>query len=263
MSEHPLSYPEAPELRPGDRVAAPDFAVIGAMKSGTTRLWRLFRTHPEFHVDPRWDQLLPGGRSPVRTVKERMFLMETHEVFGAEQVEQYRRWFARPPGSFCGDFTPYYLSAFWVPLQFKHAAPDAKLVAILRDPIERFMSGMSQAGSNDPFRVQDHFELGLYRQQLARWEKHFPRDRLLVLQYESFNREPAAWLARIFEFLGMDPSHRPDPELLQRRINAGGPKAEIPQHGLESLASGFREDTEALFRDFPELEPELWGDWWR
>lgn len=256
-------YPTAPKPRPGDVLDGPDFAVLGAMKAGTTRLWALLRSHPQFFVDPGWDQLLQSETSRFRNVKERMFFVETGVEFGDAEVEQYRRWFARPQGTFCGDFTPYYLSSFWAPLQFKHAAPDAKLIVVLRDPIDRFISGVTHDGSTAPPVLTAQFGLGFYREQLARWKAYFPEDQFLVLQFEAMNLDPLAALIRVFEFVGMDPDYRPDPELLQKRINPGRERPEVPRHLLESLANGYREETLALLRECPELDPELWGDWLR
>jgi hypothetical protein len=211
----------------------PDFLVVGAQRAGTTSLYQYLVAHPpvgaplrkEVHFfDLHYGRGLGWYRShfPLRARRT--------------AVERSGRRFV------CGEASPYYL---YHPAAAERAArtvPDARLLAILRNPVDRAFShyhherergreplsfeealareperlaGQSErvaaGGESEAHRVFSYLARGRYAEQLEPWLARFPRDRLLVLGSEAFYADPRAAMARVFAFLGLPPhegSHR-------------------------------------------------------
>lgn len=198
---HPPKCPE------GWTVAPPDFVGLGAQRSGTTWLYSLIAAHPDVQGEA--------------TKELHYFHRFWNRPFTDDDVRRYARYFPRPAGRIAGEWSPGYLSHFWVPPLVARAAPDAKLLVSLRDPVERYRSGvvlqsetrrLGAAGASTAFR------LGCYGLQLEHLLHYVDRERLHLVQFEDATRDPAGELARIYEFLGLDPAFRPDG--IDRRVNA-------------------------------------------
>jgi hypothetical protein len=121
--------------------------------------------------------------------KERHYLSHCGPgSFGAAEIARYQGWFPRVPGTITGEWTPDYLGYPWVPPLLARAAPEAKLLVILRDPVERFRSGLSfrlSMGAPDTgATVADAVRQGFYARWLRRYLAYFAPEQLLVLQYE-------------------------------------------------------------------------------
>jgi hypothetical protein len=84
---------------------------------------------------------------------------------------------------------------------------------------------------------------------------HFPRERLLLLQFERCMREPAAQLRRTYEFLGLDPSFAPGDQM--QRVNAGG-TIDLDDGLIADVGRALGPDAEELARTFPEIDLSLW-----
>jgi hypothetical protein len=229
-------------------VAPPDFVGIGAGKSGTSWWYKLLQRHPSmFH--------------PEFAHKERTFL--TAEFVEREPVEadrlRYAGWFARPPGLLAGEWSPWYLFHPWFGRVVRELAPEARLLVILRDPVERFRSdsSMTRTRRGPGIRTDEIMvRRGLYASWLAALEPHVERSQLLVLQYERCVASPQAELDRTFAFLGLDPVTVED---------AGAPvnatrvdKGLLPAGRHDALVDLYRDDVEALAARYPEIDLDLW-----
>ncbi|MDZ7673846.1 MAG: sulfotransferase [Acidimicrobiales bacterium] len=193
---------EVPPCPEGHAVAPPDFVGVGVMKAGTSWWYQLIVDHPEVGD--------VGGRP-----KEVHFFDRYGGVsFGDEDAARYHRYFPRPGGTIAGEWTPRYSFDFWTAPLLARAAPEVKCLLMLRDPVERFLSGLTQElgrGQRLSLRMlNEHFLRGLYAPQLRRLQAVIPPERLLVLQYEQCVADPVAELARTYEFLGVDARHRPE-----------------------------------------------------
>ena len=99
----------------------------------------------------------------------------------------------------------------WTPALLRRAAPEARLLVLLRDPVERFRSGTTLAenrftvGSTARAAANAAFNRGLYADQLLRLWQAFPREQVLVLQYERCVADPRGELARTYAFIGLAP----------------------------------------------------------
>jgi hypothetical protein len=229
-----------------------DFLLIGAAKTGTTSLFQYLRGHPEVHLPPE---------------KEAPFF--SHD---SEYVRGWD-WFVRskfrdaPAEKKWGKVTPYYMAGAplrspdaeppeWergmpleriVPERIKRDLPDVKLIAVLRDPVDRCISNYRmvvkkgyetrefaesieallspealEAARRDPQREDSSVVRGEYGRVLNDYFDLFPREQILVLFTDELERDPAAVCRRIFEFIGVDPDH--EPENIGRRYHRGGEK---------------------------------------
>ena len=94
---------------------------------------------------------------------------------------------------------------------------------LLRDPVDRFRSGLTHTDDATLATLSHRdaaggFQRGLYAQQLRRVFDAFPREQVLVLQYEACREDPARELARTFAFLGLRPVELP-PSTFTREFN--------------------------------------------
>lgn len=242
-----------PARRPGEVTGPPDFVGIGVQKAGTSWWFDLITAHPDAA------ELIAGPDNPVQ--KERHFFTRyATEAFGDGEIACYHGWFPHLAGKLCGEWTPDYLYYPWVPALLAKAAPDAKLLVILRDPVERFRSGLThelELGAvgigNTVTAAIDH---GFYAAQLRRWLDHFDRKQILVLQYERCAADPAGQLAATFRFLGLAPYEPPG---LSRPVHATvGRKVPLDDDVVQRLVHIYREDVADLCGLVPDIDRALW-----
>jgi Sulfotransferase domain len=245
----PLEIPPCP---PGWSTGPPDFVGIGAQRSGTSWWYRGIEAHPgiatvegqakELHYFNRfWQGELPDG-----------------------WIERYHQLFPRPEGRLAGEFTPRYMQDFWTPPLIREAAPEARLLVLLRDPVERFRSGVERTVRRSPggrpidlVQVSDALARGLYAAQLRRVLDHFPREQLLVLQFERCRDEPLATLGASWRFLGLDPLGELPESMLER--GKAREKPELPDRWRAELVARLADDVRDLAALFPEaIDLERW-----
>jgi hypothetical protein len=236
-----------PALLPGEVAGAPDFVGIGVQKAGTTWWHGLVAAHPQ--VSARTD-----------LHKERHFFDRfALHAFGPADVAGYHGWFPRQPGTLAGEWTPDYVHMPWVPVLMSQAAPKARLLVLLRDPVERLRSGLAhhraQRGKVTAEVWADAVDRGFYDSQLRRWDSVFAADRVLVLQYERCMADPAGELARTYRFLGLDPFV---PEGLIHRVSASKDRAPLPEDVRRRLVDLYAADVTALAKNYPDLEVDRW-----
>lgn len=204
--------------------------------------------------------------SPEAPVRRELHFFDSFadRPFERRDAELYQRFFPRPDGELCGEWTPRYMLDFWTPRLLRLAAPEARLLVVLRDPVERYLSGLSAAAPIAHARgiplawmpANDAVMRGLYARQLAGLLEHFERDRVLVLQYERCCRDPAAELHRTYEFLGVDANHRPAG--LRRQAGPTRPKPELPPQVREDLVGALVGDVRELVGGWSEIDVGLW-----
>lgn len=242
----------------------PDFLGIGGTRCGTTWLHDSLRRHPQLWLPPI-KELHYFDRSPAYASPS--YLAAGHltgRVFGAgpDQV-QWRRaagrhllgsprhpstmrwkwryylgepsdsWYASlfPPGGteVRGEITPAYslLSNADV-AGVASLMPTAKILFLLRDPVERAWSGFRRRGLT-PEQIRARLarpvdRRGDYLTTIARWGAVFPRHQFHVDFYDDIEADPAGLLRRIFRVLGVADSAQLAGELaLGHRVNAAPP----------------------------------------
>lgn len=239
----------APPLGPDEASGPPDYIGIGVQKAGTSWWNRLIMDHPHAHTH-------------ASVHKERHFFARFGaEQFGPGDITDYHRWFPRLPGTITGEWTPDYFYYPWVPSLMAQAAPDARLLLILRDPVERFRSGMAHQIRNGADHVgsiqTEAIGRSLYADALRRWQSWFPPDQMLILQYEVCAEEPETQLQRTYEFLGLQPDFRP-PDLRAELNKTVETKAGLPADARDRLQRIFAPDIAALADLVPTLDLARW-----
>jgi hypothetical protein len=246
--------PPVPDCPAGWRVGPPHFVGVGVQRAGTTRWFRLIAAHPEVLRPPAgtkelhyFDQFYAGG-------------------FDDRAAARYHEYFPRPVdgSSLVGEWTPMYCSAPWIPRLLAATAPETRLLVLLRDPVERYLSGLQldrevaarRGAPLSRYAPLEAFARGLYHGQLARLLSHFERERVLVLQYERCAADPAGELERTFEFLGLkDTAFQPDLERHPRRQKQ---KPALDEGTRAAYVAAYEEDVGALVERFPEIDVSLW-----
>ena len=207
----------------------PNLVVIGAAKCGTTSLHEYLDLHPEismsrekelnfFVADKNWSKGLDWYQ----------------QHFGATHVR----------GESSPAYTAYPLLP-GVPERMAATIPNARLVYLVRDPVERIVShyvhrtvNWPEMGSLEDALDDAHVREWLvtpsyYWQQLEQYLRHFSEDRILVLDSDELRANRDGVLQRVFDFLGVDPSFR-TPEFGRAHNAATGRTRRTPTGDLVS-----------------------------
>jgi hypothetical protein len=217
----------------------PDFLVVGAPKAGTTALNAALARHPGLYMsaikEPKFflsDGPPPtkgGGPGDVLTYREHVWRRPEYEAL----------FDPAPAGTLRGESTPLYLYDRAAMRRIRDTLPDARLIVIVRDPVERAHSNWTHLWSAGLEPVGDfvracgeeerriaagwasfwhYVGLGRYGEQLEYLFTLFPREQVLVLRYRLLVDEPLQSLDRICSFLGVET----------------GVLTEIPRHNVTS-----------------------------
>jgi hypothetical protein len=210
--------------------AIPDFVVIGAMNSGTTTLYRLLQRHSEINM---------------AAVKEPNFFNLGEDKCGTWELglNWYRGLFYPRPG-LKGEITTSYSrfpTTSGVALRIYQINPNAKLIYLVRNPIDRalshylqnVLSGAEKRPLNLAFKsvVNSYVLSSMYFLQLRQFLIRFGREQICVLISESMWKDPNTTLATLCSFVNV--SNLRLQENLLERGNATGPRlaarrSEIP-----------------------------------
>lgn len=202
----------------------PDFFLIGAPKAGTSALHAALAGHPDLYLSPvKEPKYYLCGDSPPPAYNGPGDKHSNQEWIW--QRQRYLDLFdAAPDGALRGESTPFYLYNRDARRRIAADRPDAKLIAVLRDPVDRAysnwmhlrMDGLEprddivEAVRRERERVDAgwapfwHYQrLGMYGRQLADLFDHFPREQVLLLRYRQLVDEPHRTIERVCVFLGV------------------------------------------------------------
>jgi len=204
-------------------MALPDFFIAGAPKAGTTAVHAALARHPALYMsavkEPKFfltDGPPParGGPGDVQTYREHVWQRDDYEALFA----------AAPAGVLRGESTPFYLYNRDAQRRIRALIPSARLIVILRDPVERAHSNWAHLWSAGLDPVDDfvlacaeeqrrieagwadfwrYTSLGRYGDQLEHLYTVFPRDQVLVFRYHALIESPGLVLDQICAFLGV------------------------------------------------------------
>ncbi|MCF7549368.1 sulfotransferase [Pseudonocardia sp. WMMC193] len=202
----------------------PDFLLVGAAKCGTSALHNALAGHPDLFLstpkEPKFfltDGPPPdsgGGPGDVPTWGEHVWRRADYEALFA----------AAPPGALRGESTVFYLYDPEAQRRIAKLVPQAKLIAVLRDPVERAHSnwahlrGAELEPEADFLRALEleeeriaagwaHFwhyaAQGRYGEQLDQLFSLVPREQVLLLRYRELRDDPVTTADRVCAFLGV------------------------------------------------------------
>jgi hypothetical protein len=217
------SSAERPRREHASRTGVPDFFIVGHPKCGTTALYEMLRGHPQIYMPVKepWffvpEQARSSDNGASRSLEEYLALFE-----GAE------------PGQRIGEATPSYLRSRSAARAIAEVAPDARIVAILREPASFLRSFHLQSvqahvesetdfakalALEEPRRRGESFPRDVsrpddllysehvrYVEQLRRYRDAFGAERVLVLIYDDFRADNEATVREVLRFLELDDS---------------------------------------------------------
>jgi len=185
-------------------MALPNVLIIGAMKAGTTTLWRDLLPHPElcFPRLRKEPQVLARRDLPPREIRRRYRWFFDHARPGQLVCDPSMRYAARP--------------------KFRGVArrarrllgPDLRIIYMVREPIARVVSHHHHGYADGwlppsidraVHRNRQLVSLSRYAFQLDPWLERFGQERLHVIHLESYAADRRAGVAEVCGFLGLDP----------------------------------------------------------
>lgn len=237
-------------LDPGGMPTPPEALIVGTPKSGTTSLLAWLNSQRGIWAHPR----------------KELHFFDNGWAWG-------RSWYAcqfpvfRPGSGIVRlEATPNYFQLPECPERVRQIAPEARLIVLLREPVQRALSWFHhmqrQEGlEGDPVRTleaeaedlialstEERESLGyrapnclagsLYDLHLKRWQAAFPPEQLLVLCLEDLLEDPAAGLARVLSFLGLPPATTNRVHAFPLANAAPSPYRELPEAISRSLREG-------------------------
>lgn len=233
----------------------PDFLIIGTQKGGTTSLFQYLARHR---------QVSPG------------LVKEVHFFDREENYRQGKAWYAR---QFLGEAdklayeaTPEYLDREICAERIAGLLPEARLLVMLRNPIDRAYSAWNMYHRLPPQNLyheprsftellrqelagqnyRGYLDRGKYALHLRRFLRYFPQERFLLLDFAELQSDPVALLQRCWQFLGLEATI----------------EAEVRPHNqgryLEVLPEALRQQLASYFAPFNQQLESDWGlklDW--
>jgi len=224
-----------------ERVHAPNLFLVGAMKAGTTLLYRHLEAHPDIYLSPikepnhfcpdLYGKVLdrPGEPPPVPDLEAYLSGPMDRRIHTAcvREPADYRRLFRGATSEpFVGEASVHYLFSEVAAERIHAASPDARILIVLRDPVDRAVShyrmelgiGRTTATFGEALRADEaakqgrggcpryYVEFGMYHAQVKRFLDRFGRGRVQVLILEELSRDPDAIGAALGAFLGVAPA---------------------------------------------------------
>lgn len=184
--------------------------------------------------------------------------------FDDADTARYHAHFRMREGAVTGEWTSRYFYDAWAPALMRRAAPEARVIVLLNDPVEHFRHVYSARvieppEDGRPLHLADIVDRRAYASHLTRLRRFYDPERILVLQYERCRRDPLGQYHRTLRFLGVRDDFAP--RRLRRRA-AGKPESLLVGIGLRlGLPEGTRRRVnERLGRRAPVEPAPLWPD---
>jgi hypothetical protein len=210
----------------------PNFLIIGSSKCGTTALYRFLEQHPDVYMSPNKEPLffgltgenLENYKGPGDVAQLKSMLVDKFEDYEAlfDGVTTEKAY---------GEASSLYLYLPKSAERIKHYVPNAKMIAILRDPVGRAYSAFMhlvrdgrepemdfiKAFRDEPRRIAENWEflwrykdMGLYYEQVKRFYDLFDREQIKIYLHDDLVDDPDALIKDAFQFIGVDDSFKPD-----------------------------------------------------
>lgn len=218
----------------------PNFLIIGAAKAGTTSLYNYLEQHPDVFM------------SPDKEPRFFAFKGDTSGNYPYTELHQYEKLFnGVTTEKMAGEASTFYLYSKSAPDCIKEHAPDVKLVAVLRNPIDRAYSQFvywqregkevetdfakivneeldnMQAENSDSYIMR-----GMYGSQLQRYFDIFPKEQIRVYLFEDLCERPEEMLKDVFGFLNIDDTFKVN---FSKNYNV----STMPQSGIKQVIYAF------------------------
>ncbi len=222
----------------------PNFIIIGAAKAGTSSLHYYLRQHPQIFMPFLKETNFFALEGEELNFKNPDQAINQNSI---TTIEDYQKLFeSAAHETAIGEASPLYFYSKKAAKAIKHYIPDAKLILILRNPIDRAFScythllreGYETLSFEDSLLIEDqrinenwahlwHYTKGgFYYDQLKAYYDLFEEDKIGIFLFEDFCKSSITVLSDIFDFLGVDDTHKLD---LTKQNVSGMPKSMILQ----------------------------------
>lgn len=223
---------------------APDFYVVGAAKAGTTAIWSWLRQHDHVYLPQIKEPGYFAFSQDIAIPKKGPYDPDYSAKITTD-ADAYRALYAGAGGRMTGDASPVYLGHRLAAQLIAQARPDARIIVILRHPVDRAFSQylhhrrdglepcktFEDALAAEESRLAEGWSwahgyaaLGEYSAQIDRFLAVFPRDQILFLEYEALQSDPKTCWDQICAHLGLEPRSI----TLSERVNATHDLRSVP-----------------------------------
>ncbi len=208
------------------------FFLIGAQRTGTTYLYNLLDDHPEIEM-----------ARPIKP-EPKFFILD--DLFGRGLDYYQSQFFSDQPGAWLkGDKSTSYIEFEKAAQRIAQTFPAAKILILVRDPIERAISNYWFSANNgletlpleaafyqeeERWQDYDHAKIsaspyaylrrGRYMDYLALYERYLPTEQIKVIIHEQLIAEPQTVIPDVYAFLGVDSGFVPPQRDQQKKVNA-------------------------------------------
>tara|TARA_B100001540_G_scaffold179083_1_gene157925 strand:+ start:1735 stop:2604 length:870 start_codon:yes stop_codon:yes gene_type:complete len=194
-----------------------NFFIVGAPKAGTTSLHYYLDEHPNINMS----SIKETNYFSHQEIKEQNLY---YKVSSINTLDEYYALFQKKSKDILfGETSPSYLFYRDVASKIKAYNSEAKIIIILRNPIDRAYShylmdyrlGLVKSSFSDIINqrsihkdsklyYQQYIELGNYSSQIDRYYNEFSADQILILDYDDFINDTHQAISRVFSFLSLD-----------------------------------------------------------
>ena len=269
--EKPFTERDLRPLPEGWNRTGPDFIGVGVPKAGTSWWYFLILQHPDIVPHRMFLRSRPVSKE-LHYFQHFLF-----QPLDDEAGINYKKAFAAPPGCICGEFSTIYMHHPMNISNLYKICPDAKVIVLLRNPIDRMLSHFNHVMKNRPRALgiendesrlvffkkysvcPEAYYFSLYSNAVKNLLACFKRKNVLFLQYEQCRINTAGEYRRTVDFLGVDPRFS--------ARDVGLPVNRQPHSHLElttnqrtALASEFAADVIELKKLVPEFDYTLWPE---
>ena len=206
------------------------------MKAGTTSLYNYLGEHPQIYMSPLKKSpdffAIEGRKLDFNGPEGQAVVNQRIKQYMTTTIEEYRALFRGVSNEIAiGEASPIYLYSPEAVSRIRHYIPEAKLIAVLRNPADRAYSGflhtrfrdrreplstLAQALEAEEERIQNNWEpafhyknMGLYYRQLKRYYEAFDRTQIRIYLYEDLENDAVGVVQDICSYLGVDDTFTP------------------------------------------------------
>ncbi|EGV15968.1 sulfotransferase family protein [Thiocapsa marina] len=279
-AEHPGINREQSQRRANTKGSSmlPDFIIIGAHKAGTTSLHHYFDQHPDVFMtivkEPNYFSFDPTNPAHVGAKRS---------SYRVRSLSDYEALFSTsPPHNRRGEASPSYLHSKSAPFRIKELLPECRIVASLRNPVDRAYSAYLMAFRDGvtTLRVQeirpgrDTWILqSLYAESLRRYLEVFQDEQLRFVLFDDLNANPSGVMQKLFRFVGVDPEFSVDTTyafnpggiprnpILHRGLNVIKKIPKVQEYVPKSVRRKIANIRDRNLAKAPPLDPEVRSTW--
>jgi hypothetical protein len=225
----------------------PDFLYIGTSKAGSTWVFSVLSWHPKIYA-------YPG--------KNLGFFSTRFQKGWTWYLDQFD---PGPDHQAVGEVSHSYLVSEEAPSRIRDLLPEAKMLVVLRDPVQRsfsdYLDGVKNGKLNGTFEEELDRSPGLinrsrYGTQVARYLQHFGREQFHIVAFDELVADPAGFAAGIFRFLRVEELKIPA-TLRQRVLPAGVPRSRVLAAAVKPVSRAARRIGLTALRGKVKISPTI------